>query len=579
MKKIVCVLLCTAVIMGSLFAITASGVETYKDILDNESVIDIYIDIDDADLEDMRKYPENEEYHSADITVDGVKIENAGIRTKGNMTLRSIASSESERYSYRIKFNKYVKGQKLLGLDELCLNSGYSDPSYMREYLHYKALRELGMNVPYTAFCNVYINGELSGFYLAVEGLDSTFLKEEFGENYKNGNFYKMEEGSTLEYKQDENYSYAELKSGDDTDLSSFKEFVKNLNEVTDGEKGNIESFLNVESALKYFASNIVLCNYDSYQGSQHHNFYLYEDENGVFTVVPWDFNMSMGGFGGSNSTVGIDSPIISGSMESLPLLNKLLSVPEYKEEYYGYIKQLMTMLDSFESDVTAVKNKISKYVQNDPTAFYTYEEFESAVSADGNRSIVKCINDRLENLSAQFAGTADKVTEVKSGGRGEPGGQRPEGMTPPDGGNGQRPEEMTPPEGGNGQRPGKFGGTRVNENSPIRVHVKGHIVSFDTAPYTKNDTTLVGFRAILEKLGATVSWNENTKTVTAVKNDTEIKLTIGSDTAYVNGEAVSLLAAPELSGDSTLIPVRFIAEQLGMSVDWNESTKLITIN
>ena len=176
----------------------------------------------------MRKYPENEEYHSADITVDGVKIENAGIRTKGNMTLRSIASSESERYSYRIKFNKYVKGQKLLGLDELCLNSGYSDPSYMREYLHYKALRELGMNVPYTAFCNVYINGELSGFYLAVEGLDSTFLKEKFGENYKNGNFYKMEEWSTLEYKQDENYSYAELKSGDDTDLSGFKEFVKN---------------------------------------------------------------------------------------------------------------------------------------------------------------------------------------------------------------------------------------------------------------------------------------------------------------------------------------------------------------
>ena len=397
MKKLVCVLLCTAVIMGSLFAITASGDETYKDILDNESVIDIYIDIDDADLEDMRKYPENEEYHSADITVDGVKIENAGIRTKGNMTLRSIASSESERYSYRIKFNKYVKGQKLLGLDELCLNSGYSDPSYMREYLHYKALRELGMNVPYTAFCNVYINGELSGFYLAVEGLESTFLKEEFGENYKNGNFHKMEEGSTLEYKQDENYSYAELKSGDDTDLSGFKEFVKNLNELTDGEKGNIESFLNVESALKYFASNTVLCNYDSYQGSQHHNFYLYGYENGVFTVVPWDFNMSMGGFGGSNSTVGIDSPIISGSMESLSLLNKLLSVSEYKEEYYGYIKQLMTMLDSFESDVTAVKNKISKYVQNDPTAFYTYEEFESAVSADGDRSIVKCITTGLK--------------------------------------------------------------------------------------------------------------------------------------------------------------------------------------
>ncbi len=176
MKKFISLFL-SVILTLSLIGTTACAEqkESYTQIFEKDKVIDINIDIDDSDLEDIRNYPQNEEYHSADITVDGIKVENAGIRTKGNMTLKSVASSDPDRYSYRIKFNKYVKGNKLLGLDELCLNNGYSDPSYMREYLHYEILRELGMNAPETAFCNVYINGEYAGFYLAVEGLDDTF--------------------------------------------------------------------------------------------------------------------------------------------------------------------------------------------------------------------------------------------------------------------------------------------------------------------------------------------------------------------------------------------------------------------
>ena len=93
-----------------------------------------------------------------------------------------------------------------------------------------------------------------------------------------------------------------------------------------------------------------------------------------------------------------------------------------------------------------------------------------------------------------------------------------------------------------------------------------------------ENDTTLVGFRSILEELGATVEWNEETRTVTAIKDDIEIILTIDSDVAYVNGESIKLLTAPKIMEDSTMIPVRFISEQLGMKVSWDGDTKLITI-
>ena len=468
MKKFLSLILCLATALSVAFVTSCSADEkTLDDIFKKDNVIDVKIEMDDSDLSDMRKNAKDEKYHPADVTVDGVKVENAGIRTKGNMTLNSVANSDSDRYSYRIKFNKYTKGNKLLGLDELCLNNGYSDPSYMREYLHYEVLRELGMNVPDAVFCNVYINGEYAGFYLAVEGLGKTFLKENFSD-YKDGNFYKMDEGATLEYKENEDYSYADLKSGGDDGLTSFKKFVKDLNTA---EADSIGDFLDVDSALKYIASNTVLCNYDSYNGNMHHNYYLYENKDGVFTVVPWDFNMSFGGFDGDSSTVGIDTPYTSGSAETLPLIGRLLSVPEYKEKYYGYIEQICDILKDFDSRVTQLKEKISKYVKADTTAFYSYDEFDRATSensqdtsSDGGRpfgksnSIVDCVSKRLENIKNQFDGTAEKTTQASEDrfGRGAPpqmkDGEEPNGA-PPQMKDGEKPDGA-PPQMKDGEKP-----------------------------------------------------------------------------------------------------------------------------
>lgn len=130
----------------------------------------------------------------------------------------------------------------------------------------------------------------------------------------------------------------------------------------------------------------------------------------------------------------------------------------------------------------------------------------------------------------------------------------------------------------------GGFGGGRMNgrdrNNSQqnISVSVDGKNVSFNTNPVIKNDTTLVGFRAILEMLGAEVSWDGDTQTVTAEKDGINIKLVINSDKAYVNGEEKTLLTAPEIINDSTMIPVRFVSEQLSMNVDWDEQTRHINI-
>lgn len=660
MKKIISLLAAAVMLFALMTAACADEneeINDYSELFERDDVIEVSISIDEADLEDMRAYPLNEEYHSADITFNGVTIENAGIRTKGNMTLTSIASSGSDRYSYRVKFNKYVKGQKLYGLNELVLNSGYSDPSYMREYLHYEYLRELGMNVPETVFCNLYINGEHVGLYLAIEAIDSSFVETEFGDSGESGNLYKMEQGARLQYREDESYSYAELKYGTDTEMTGLKSFIKALNDMPEGEKGDIEKYLDVDSALKYIASNTVLSNYDSYSGVMGHNYYLYESKDGILSVIPWDFNMSFGGMG-ADTTIGIDTPVSGVSMDSVPLIKNLLAVDEYKERYYGYIEELTELLSSFEERVNELKSIIEPYVENDPTSFYTIEEFENATTAGADAaapeessepaedregrneemrpggggpgggfgssvSIIDIVNDRLENIAAQFDGTADKETSSGGfGGGGFMGGMPPGGgemSAPPDGTaptDGQSEGTDALPEGGpqngedipgmpgggfggnmaqGGERPelppgmdigdfgdfGDFGnfGNSSTKSSVIRVHIDGHIQQFDVDPIIDNDTTLVEYRTVMESLGAEVTWDEASQTVTAVKGDTEIKLTIGSETAYVNGEAQTLLCAPQIIDGHTLVPIRFIAEQFGMKVKWDEASNLITVS
>ena len=111
-----------------------------------------------------------------------------------------------------------------------------------------------------------------------------------------------------------------------------------------------------------------------------------------------------------------------------------------------------------------------------------------------------------------------------------------------------------------------------------IGVTVNGQRVCFDTQPRIENGRTLVPLRAIFEALGATVNWDAATQTVTAQRGDTQIKMSIGQSSFFVNGAAKTLEAAPAIYGSRTLVPVRAIAESFGCNVDWTQQTRLVTV-
>ena len=111
-----------------------------------------------------------------------------------------------------------------------------------------------------------------------------------------------------------------------------------------------------------------------------------------------------------------------------------------------------------------------------------------------------------------------------------------------------------------------------------IYVTVDGTLVTFDVIPQIIGGRTLVPIRAVCERIGADVGWDEATQTATITRAATEIALTIDSAAAYVNGTPHTLDTAPALIGGRTMLPIRFIMEQLCQKVEWDEKNQSIYI-
>ena len=112
---------------------------------------------------------------------------------------------------------------------------------------------------------------------------------------------------------------------------------------------------------------------------------------------------------------------------------------------------------------------------------------------------------------------------------------------------------------------------------------VNGEARTFDSPPVIKNSRTLLPIRAVVEALGGTVDWDNAAKKVTVTLKSTHVELWIGNPQAKVNGatkwiDETNHKVVPEIINGRTMIPLRFVAENLGAKVDWNSDTKTITI-
>lgn len=173
--------------------ITASASCGYESRLFDTSKVHS-IDIVMDDWEGFLETCEDEEYTACTVIIDGDSYKNVAIRAKGNTSLSTVSQLGSDRYSLKIEFDHYNSAENYYGLDKLCLNNIIQDTTYMKDYLSYQLMAQMGVPSPLCSYAYLTINGEEWGLYLAVEDVEDAFLARDYGSDH--GELYKPDSQS-----------------------------------------------------------------------------------------------------------------------------------------------------------------------------------------------------------------------------------------------------------------------------------------------------------------------------------------------------------------------------------------------
>ena len=348
------------------------------------------------------------------------------IRPKGNTSLTSIASDPTtDRYSFKLEFDHYVDGQTCFGLDKLILNNNYADATNMKEALIYDMYQYLGADASLYNYAKLSVNGEYWGVYLALEAVEDSFLLRNYGvqdgELYKpdsmniggggepggdfkaddmdfenmtppdmdredapqppdssgerpaenfdfpdgKGGFSMSGGGADLNYTDDELDSYETIWDGEitDTTKADHKRVVTALKNISEG--NDLEDYMDVDNLLRYMAVHIFSVNEDSLSGSMAHNYYLYE-AGGKLNLIPWDYNLALGGMGRSNDATSVVNSAIDNAFSGTSFFDTLMADEAYHSQYYAYLQQLVSEYingGGFDAFYTRVRSQIDALV------------------------------------------------------------------------------------------------------------------------------------------------------------------------------------------------------------------------
>jgi spore coat protein CotH len=222
--------------------------------------------------------------------------------------------------------------------------------------------------------------------------------------------------GADLVYTDDDPNSYSAIFDNAvfDTTEQDYARVIEALKKLNSGEE--LEQTVDVDQVLRYFAANTVLVSLDGYAGTMLHNYYLYE-KDGQISILPWDYNLSFAGFqsGDASAAVNfpIDTPVSGTSLEERPLIGKLLEVEEYRERYHAYLQQIVTEFFQsglYERLIDTIDTMIAPYVQEDPSAFYTYEQYKSSLPVLKAFGLL-----RAESIAGQLSGAIPSTSEGQS--------------------------------------------------------------------------------------------------------------------------------------------------------------------
>lgn len=353
--------------------ITASASCGYESRLFDTSKVHS-IDIVMDDWEGFLETCEDEEYTACTVIIDGDSYKNVAIRAKGNTSLSTVSQLGSDRYSLKIEFDHYNSAENYYGLDKLCLNNIIQDTTYMKDYLSYQLMAQMGVPSPLCSYAYLTINGEEWGLYLAVEDVEDAFLARNYGSDH--GELYKPDSqsfgggrGNGKDFNMDdfdpedfnpEDFDPSQMAQGagggmpeqdgdnrgpngddhgpgggmsmgsDDVKLQYIDDDTDSYANIFDNAKTDITKAdkKRLIASLKSLSEGTdiedVVDTDEVIRYFVVHNFlcngdsytgsmihnYYLYEEDGQLSMIPWDYNLAFGTFQSSDATAEVNTPI-----------------------------------------------------------------------------------------------------------------------------------------------------------------------------------------------------------------------------------------------------------------------------
>jgi hypothetical protein len=410
--------LCLGILISTTFTMLAQQSDDF-DIYDINTIREVKITFKEQNWDyilDSLKQRGYDQRLIGDVEYGGKVYKGAGVRFKGNSSYFSVRKSGYSKLPFNIDMNETNKDDKMPGgYDKLKLSNIFRDPSFMREVLSY----EIAGNYMPASRCNfvkLFVNGEYMGLYNNTESVDDEFLDRYYDEHkgvlfkcdpiwgYESPSSCREGEKASLQYLGDDPVCYKgkyEIKSDD-----GWNELVK-LTRMLDKNPEKLDSIFNVDQALWMLAFNITLVNLDSYTGRFCHNYYLYQDETGVFHPIIWDMNLSFGGF----RYLGVEErlkPLTNEEMKTLspfshykqknekrPLITNLLAIPLYRKVYLAHIRTILNdhFIDSsYLERARELQSLVDEHVMRDTNKLYEYPAFKDNLEKSAKADKVSII-------------------------------------------------------------------------------------------------------------------------------------------------------------------------------------------
>lgn len=357
--------------------------------------------------------PQNEECIPADFTFtkDGEqnKLQQIGLRIRGNTSRRRPEGNTGQPHNpsnpdwnhchFALKFAEYVDNQRLFGVDRFNLKWHKDDAMYCREVYSYDLFRRFNVwSAPRASYCKleIAVAGDPKvayyGVYAMIEPVHNDFLTYRKNKGYLKSdvsNLWKASYGADFDVMSDHLIGVEKItldpanmktfvydlktnkKTGFETAKTQLKDFAQQLKTKSGTDFRNwIEANMDVDLFLKAYAVNVALGMWDDYWVNKN-NFYFYYDSDGKFIFIPYDYDNVLGTSLIVNNS-GTQDPLYWGTMDSRPLISKILAVSDYKARYKAYLKELADpSKDLFSTEKSQARIRlwhqlISAHISND---------------------------------------------------------------------------------------------------------------------------------------------------------------------------------------------------------------------